>query len=87
MRHEARARREMNLYRDAIDVQDAGNLRAIARLLVKAADAAADAGGTIASYSDPAVVLITNKIESLVHSSKYFNKAYDECEARGAQAS
>jgi hypothetical protein len=35
----------MNLYAQALEVQDACNLRAIARLLVKAADAAADKGG------------------------------------------
>ena len=72
----------MNLYKDALDVQDACNLRAIARLLVKAADAAADADGTDASYCDPAVVLIVNKIESLVHSDERFSAAYDECERR-----
>ena len=69
-----------SIYRDAIEVQDACNLRAIARLLVRAADMAADAGGTAASYSDPAVVLIVNKIESLVHSNQRFSAAYDECE-------
>jgi hypothetical protein len=68
-----------SIYRDPIDVQDACNLRGIARLLVRAADMAADAGGTEASYRDAAVVLIVNKIESLVHSSARFNAAYDEC--------
>ena len=71
----------MNIYRDALDVQDACNLRAIARLLVKAADLAADKGGTTASYSDPAVVLIVNKIESLVLSQDAItNGKWDECE-------
>ena len=71
-----------NLYADALAVQDAVNLRAIARLLVQAADAAANASGTAASYCDPAVVLIVNKIESLVHSEQRFNEAYSECERR-----
>lgn len=49
--------------------------------LHKAADAAANAGGTAASYSDPAVVLIVNKIESLVHSNERFSEAYAQCKA------
>ena len=79
----------MNLYdkhnqktfcRDALFVQDACNLRAIARLLVAAADFATDNfGGTEASYSDPAVVLIVNKLESLVHSNNKYSKAYNDC--------
>jgi hypothetical protein len=72
----------MNRFKQAIDVQDGVNLRAIARLLVRAADEAADAGGTDASYSDPAVVLIVNKIESLVHSSERFADAWSECHER-----
>jgi hypothetical protein len=72
----------MNRFKQAIDVQDGVNLRAIARLLVRAADEAADAGGTDASYSDPAVVLIVNKIESLVHSSERFSDAWDQCHER-----
>jgi hypothetical protein len=68
-----------NIYREALEVQDAVNLRAIARLLVRAADAAADRGGTAASYCDPAVVLIVNKIESLVHSDERFSEAYAKC--------
>jgi hypothetical protein len=77
-----------NLYADALFVQDACNLRAIARLLVQAADAAADKGGTAASYCDPAVVLIVNKIESLVNSNwrDTYSKAYAECERRKAEA-
>jgi hypothetical protein len=71
-----------NIYKDAVDVQDACNLRAIARLLVRAADQAADAGGTQASYDDPAVILIVSKIESLVNSSWRFDGAYRECKNR-----
>jgi hypothetical protein len=72
----------MNFYKLALEVQDAVNLRAIARLLVQAADAAADKAGTQASYDDPAVILIVNKIESLVNSSWRFDGAYHECKRR-----
>jgi hypothetical protein len=88
----------MNLYdkhdhqafcHDALVVQDACNLRAIARLLVAAADYACDNfGGTDASYNDPAVILIVNKIESLVHSdwNDRYSKAYAECQRIAAPA-
>jgi len=72
--------------RDALFVQDACNLRAIARLLVAAADYATDNfGGTDASYCDPAVVLIVNKLESLVHSNwnDNYSLAYDACKRIG----
>ena len=64
-----------NIYKAAMDVQDACNLRAIARLLVEAAD---KANG---QYDDPAVILITSKIESLVHAEEglRFSKAWDVC--------
>ena len=71
-----------SLCREAIEVQDAVNLRAIARLLVRAADFSADhRGGTQASYDDPAVILIVNKIESLVRSEQHsrYSRAYDYC--------
>ena len=61
-------------------LQNACNLRAIARELVKAADEACDqGGGTAASYVDPAVTLIVNKLESLVHSERRFSEAYEAC--------
>ena len=65
--------------RDALFVQDACNLRAIARLLVAAADHAANNGRT--QETDAAVVLIVNKLESLVHSEHGMNyhNAYDAC--------
>lgn len=77
-----------NLYQDAMDVQDACNLRAIARLLVRAADAAADAGGTEASYNDAAVILIVDKIESLVMSQDIPRNvaAWTECRKRSQLA-
>ena len=74
-----------NRFQTAIELQDACNLRAIARKLVEAADEAADAGGTQASYDDPAVILIVDKIESLVRSQdiKRCNEAWDQCKAAG----
>lgn len=72
-----------NRFKTALELQDACNLRAIARKLVEAADQAADAGGTQASYNDPAVILIVDKIESLVRSQdvKRLNEAWDCCKA------
>lgn len=69
-------------FEDALFVQDACNLRAIARLLVRAADEATEtAGGTQASYDDAAVILIVNKIESLIRSERdtRYSQAYDRC--------
>lgn len=84
----------MNLYdkhdqaafaRDALFVQDACNVRAIARLLVGAADHAANNGRC--QETDAAVVLIVNKLESLVHSESGLNysRAYDECKRLSGQ--
>ena len=72
----------MNIFKTALELQGACNLRAIARVLVMAADRAADEGGTAASYSDPAVVLIVGKMESLVHSAERFSDAYEQCAYR-----
>jgi hypothetical protein len=65
--------------RDALFVQDACNLRAIARLLVAAADHAANNGRK--QETDAAVVLIVNKLESLVHSElgDIYCNAYEAC--------
>jgi hypothetical protein len=72
-----------NRFEIALAIQDAVNLRAIARELVKAADAACDeGGGTLASYVDPAVIPIVNKIESLVYSTEHFSQAYAACQAQ-----
>lgn len=66
-------------FQDALDLQDGVNLRAIARSLVRAADEASDEGGTQASYNDAAVILIVNKLESLVHSEQHYGDAYHRC--------
>jgi hypothetical protein len=72
-----------NRFDTALFVQNACNLRAIARELVKAADEACEqGGGTAASYIDPAVVLIVNKLESLTHSEQNFSAAYAACQAQ-----
>jgi hypothetical protein len=76
-----------NRFKTALELQDACNLRAIARQLVIAADEASDEGGTDASYRDPAVVLIVNKIESLIHSNwnDNFSVAYDICTIKASE--
>lgn len=59
--------------------QDGVNLRAIARLLVAAVDRACDQdGGTDASYADAAVIIIADKIQSLVRSENVWN-AMEAC--------
>jgi hypothetical protein len=67
-----------NRFRVALAMQDACNLRAIARAFVQIVDAAAaDCGSTDATYADAAVVLAVGKIESLCHSDDRFSAAYD----------
>lgn len=72
--------RHSSRFADALELQDGCNLRAIARALVRAADEASDQeGGTAASYRDAAVILIVNKLESLVRSEQHYSRAYREC--------
>lgn len=76
---------DFNRFKVALDLQDGVNLRAIARSLVLAADAAnMEGGGTAATYADPAVILIINKLESLVRSEAIgtFSRAFAECQQR-----
>ena len=74
---------EYNRHRVAIEIQDAGNLRAIAREFVKVVDAASDeTRSTEATWRDAAVVLLANKIESLTRSEERFGQAYADCIAR-----
>jgi hypothetical protein len=64
----------------ALDVQNAGNLRALAREFVKVVEAAhADTGSTTATWLDPAVVLFVNKFESLCRSEANYSAAYAAC--------
>lgn len=74
-----------NRHKVALDVQDAVNLRALAREFVKVCDQAAEeTKSTEATYNDPAVVLFVNKLESLVHSNwnDRFSEAYKACKAK-----
>lgn len=75
-------------FQDALDLQDGCNLRAIARSLVRAADEASEEGGTGFSYRDAAVILIVNKLESLVHSEQgdNYSAAYDYCKRLAPKA-
>ena len=69
-----------NRFRVAIDLQDAGNMRAIAREFVKIVDSAMrDTGSTKATWTDPAVVLCINKLESLARSEANYALAYQAC--------
>lgn len=71
---------EYDRFRIAIDVQDAGNLKALAREFVRVVDAATDATqSTTATWDDPAVVLFVNKFESLTRSEQRFSAAYKAC--------
>jgi hypothetical protein len=75
-----------NRFETALFLQDACNLRAIARELVRAADEACEqGGGTTASYIDPAVTLIVNKLESLTHSERRYSEAYARCITEAAR--
>gem|GEM_PF-2668779 len=71
-----------NRFKVALEVQDAGNLRALSREFVKVVDAAMDATkSTEATWSDPAVILFVNKFESLCRTEQdmRFSQAYDAC--------
>jgi hypothetical protein len=66
----------MNRFQEALDVQDACNLLAIARAFVEVCDdAMAEHRNTGKVWSDPAVGLVANKIESLTHSEANFGRA------------
>jgi hypothetical protein len=72
--------RTYNRFRIALEVQDAGNLRALAREFVRVVDAASDeVKSTEATWADPAVRLFVNKFESLCRSDANFSEAYDAC--------
>jgi hypothetical protein len=70
-----------NRHRIALEVQDAVNLRALAREFVKIVDQAS-AEAKSATWADPAVVLFVNKLESLCRSADKFNEAYAVCKDR-----
>ena len=69
-----------NRHKVALEIQDAGNLRAIAREFVKIVDSASDeTQSTTATYNDPAVILLVSKLESLCRSESRFSWAYQQC--------
>jgi hypothetical protein len=64
----------------ALDIQDAVNLKALARWFVAVVDDADNEHhSTIGVWEDPAVRLFVNKFESLCSSDSNFSKAYREC--------
>jgi hypothetical protein len=74
-----------NRFKVAIEIQDACNMRAIAREFVKVVDAAhAETKDTSKTWADPAVVLLVNKLESLARSNDRLALAYDACHNRSA---
>ena len=77
-----------NRHQVAIDIQDAGNMRAIARELIKVVDDATDENqSTTATWDDAAVVLLVNKLESLCRSEARFSAAYKACRELAAKKS
>lgn len=69
-----------NRHQIALDVQNAGNLRALAREFVKVVDHADnELRSTKAVWDDSAVVLFVNKFESLCRSDARFSAAYKVC--------
>lgn len=77
-----------NRFQVAIGIQDAGNLRAIAREFVKVVDAATEENrSTVETWSDAAVVMFVEKLESLCRSQERFSAAYKLCLERAAKQS
>jgi hypothetical protein len=76
-----------NRFKTALAVQDAVNLRALAREFVKVVDQAAEeTKSTEATWADPAVRLFVNKLESLSHSNwnDHFSEAYKACREKAS---
>jgi hypothetical protein len=72
-----------NRFQVALDIQDAGNLRAIAREFVRVVDDAMnETQSTTATWDDAAVVLMVNKMESLCRSEDRFSAAYSLAQER-----
>jgi hypothetical protein len=72
-----------NRFQVALDIQNAGNLRALAREFVKVVDAAMEeTQSTTATWDDAAVVLFVNKFESLCRSEARFSAAYSLAKER-----
>jgi len=72
--------KEYDRFGVALDVQDAGNLRALAREFVRVVDSAMlETQSTVETWNDAAVVLFVNKFESLCRSEARFSAAYKIC--------
>jgi hypothetical protein len=70
---------EYNRFKVALEVQDAVNLRALAREFVKVVDTASDGKPTKDVWDDAAVVLFVNKFETLCRSDARFGASYRVC--------
>lgn len=69
-----------NRHKIALEVQDAGNMRALAREFVQVVDDAMnELQSTQGVWDDAAVVLFVNKFESLCRSDDRFSAAYKVC--------
>lgn len=72
-------------FKSALAVQDAGNLRALAREFVRVVDNAdEELRSTRAVWEDPAVILFVNKLESLTRSEQRFSAAYNACQEKSS---
>ena len=75
-----------NRHKIAIEVQNAGNLRALAREFVRVVDdAMEETKSTMATWDDAAVVLFVNKFESLCRSESRFSAAYAVCQEKAKE--
>lgn len=84
-------RPKINRHKLALDVQDAGNLRAIARSFVEVCDDATRELGVMTSvWRDPAVILFAAKIAQLTGCDDggflHYSKAYEACKAQQKEA-
>jgi hypothetical protein len=78
----------VNVYRDALLVQDASNPSGIARSLVEVIDAIKaepEYDGTDYVCSHPAFVLFASKLESLAGYGHRYSEAYAECRRRAGE--
>lgn len=87
----ASERPRINRHKMALDVQDAGNLRAIARSFVEVCDDAMwELQATTSVWRDPAVILFAAKIAELTGCGyadmTHYSKAYEACKAQQKEA-
>ena len=76
-------RANYNRYKVACDVQEAGNLRALAREFVKVVEhASEEIQSREATWQDDAVTLFVNKLERLCNSERRFSEVYANCKKK-----